>query len=326
MKNRISILRNGVVYGLTSFAMVLFFQNCDGGFRHDPSLGTLSSLGNTDLFRMTMFDPTGETVPEGTSLDGGVEYRLESAGAVLPVTVTWSLPTNTGNCVLKTGPGTAIRYLTCDRSGRVSVRSSAYWPDGTSTIIVTERTTASYVTDACGVNLTSRRVFRIPNGAGSAAWNSSVYRFGFHFDVMVLILRVCNDDSTTTHQLRTAGSPCASQSTTMAKSEFYDCVVANSSGLGGDGNFSGLYDLTVGPNAAFYVKPFNGQALYADTTKTSDGKSCASCHGAFSVSEKRGGSYTGLKNSIAANKGGMGVYSGRITDNELRAIAFSLNQ
>ena len=323
MKHRTRIILNGVVFGLTSFGLVLGFQNCDGGFKHDPSTGSLSSAGSTDLFRLTTFDPTGETVSEGASLEGGVEYRLESAGAVLPVTVTWSLPTNTGNCVLKTGPGTAIRYLTCDRSGRVAVRSSAYWPDGTSTIIVSERTTASYVADACGVSTTSRRVFRIPNGAGMVAWNSSVS------PVVVNVgqtLRVCNDDTSKTHQLRTAGSPCASQSTPMVKSEFYDCVVNNSSGLGGDGNFAGLYDATVGPNAAFYVKPFNGQALYADTTKTSDGKSCVSCHGAFSVSEKRGGSYTGLKNSIAANKGGMGVYSGRITDNELRAIAFSLNQ
>ena len=317
------LIRNGLIYGLTSFVMVMSFQNCDGGFKTGTNAGSNSSSGATDQFRMTTFSPTGEALSEGQGLDGGVEYRLESAGAVLPVTVTWTMPLNTGGCTLRAGPGTAIRYLTCTSGGRVQVRTAAYWPDGSSTVLLTDRPTSTYVSDSCGVNMTSRRVFRIPNGTGTAAWNSSVS------PVIVYVgqtLRVCNDDATKTHQFRTAGSPCASQPSPMAKSEYYDCAVANSSGLAGDGTFTGLYDNTVGASAAFYVKPYNGQILYSDTTKSSDGKSCVSCHGAFSNSEKRGGSYTGLKDSIAANKGGMGVFQGRFTDDELRAIAFSLNQ
>lgn len=317
--------RDGLVFGLAAFVLVLFFQNCDGGFKYNASSGSLTSAGgDVDKFRLTTFDSTGSVVPEGLSFDSGYEYRLEGAGPDLPVTVTWKMLTNTGNCVLKTGPGTAIRYVTCDKAGKVAIQSSAYWPDGSVTVLSTDRTTTTYVPDACGLNLSTRRIFRIANGTGTMPWNSSLTPLIVYVGQT---LRVCNVDPTASHQLHTSGSPCVSASTPMGLQAYYDCNVANNANLTAPGGtFAGMYDQINGPTAAFYVKPINGQALYADTTKTASGQSCVSCHGAFSVSEKRGASFTGLKASIDANRGGMGTYSGRITDDELRAIAFSLNQ
>jgi hypothetical protein len=313
----------GLGWGLASFVMVLSFQNCDGGFKYNAETASLSSAGaGLEKFRLSVFEPSGSTIPEGQSLDGGTEYRLEGAGPDLPVTVVWKLLTNTGNCILKTGPGTAIRYITCDKNGRVQVQSSAYWQDGSVTVLVTDRATTTNVADACGVNLSTRRVFRIPAGTGAAAWNS------FMNPMVVFVgqtIRVCNAD-TVMHQFRSAGTPCVSQPAPMANQGYYDCVVANSTGLAADKTFLGLYDQLNGPSAAFYVKPLNGQQLYADNTKTSNGSSCVTCHGQFSDSEKRGSSFTGLKAAIDGGRGGMGVYVGRITDDELRAIAFSLNQ
>ncbi len=316
-KSKVSAL----VYGLASFVLVLFFQNCDGGFKYDAATG-LTSAGGLDKFRLTVFEPAGSSIPEGQSLDGNTEYRLEGAGPDLPVTVVWRMLTNTGNCTIKNGLSNAIRFVTCDRVGRVQIQSSAYWPDGSVSVLMTDRATTTAASDACGPNLSTRKVFRIPIGTGTRAWNLITNPLPMSVGQT---LRVCNAD-TVAHQLRTAGTPCVSQPASMAAGAFYDCVISNSTGLAADGTFAGLYDQLGGPSAAFYVKPSNGQALYADTTKTSNGSSCVTCHQQFSVSEKRGGSYTGLKDSIAGNRGGMGVYAGRLTDDEMRAIAFSLNQ
>lgn len=320
--------RHGSVLAVMGFFIALFFQNCDGGFHFDPSTGELSSSSTGGVgsaqFRLTTFNPSGLVVPEGQSFEGGVEYRIVGSGQnVSTASLVWQLLNNTGSCILKSGTGPETRFVQCSAAGRVSIQSSAIWDDGSTTVLVSERTTSALIVDACGASTSSRVVFRIPNGTAANAWNSTAS------PVVVYVgqtLRVCNDD-VTQHQLRTAGTPCASQPAPMARQAFYDCVIANNNGLNATtGVFNGLYDQIAGVNAAFYVRPYNGVALYADTTKTSNGQSCVSCHNAFANSEKRGASFTATKNAIMNNTGGMGVYNGRITDDEIRAIAFSLNQ
>lgn len=325
-EKRVPLMRRyGAGVAVMGFLIALFFQNCDGGFHYDPNSGELSSLGGigSSQFRLTTFNSSGIVVPEGQSLEGGVDYKIVGSGqSIGTATLMWQLMNNTGNCVLKSGTGPETRYLMCDKSGTVTVQSSAIWPDGSSTVLSSSRTTSGVTVDACGTSTLSRVVFRIANGTGNAPWNSSAS------PVVVYVgqtLRICNDD-TAVHQLHTNGTPCPHQPSTMAKGAFYDCSIANATGLTAMGVFSGLYDHNLGTNAAFYVKPFDGRALYADTTKTSSGQSCVSCHNAFATSSKRGASFTSIKNAIMNNTGGMGVYNGRITDDELRAISFSLNQ
>ena len=328
MKRVPLIRRYGVVFGIFGFVSLMLFQNCDGGFHYDPNSGSLSSSGGGGLgnsqFRLTTFNPSGIIVPEGQSFEGGIEYRIVASGEqVSTATIQWLLLNNTGNCILKSGTSPETRYVQCDRSGTVSIQSSAIWMDGSTTVLASQRTTGALIIDACSSPPSSRVVFRIPNGTAANAWNSTAS------PVVVYVgqtLRVCNDD-TTAHQLRTAGTPCATQPASMAKGGSYDCVIANANGTNATtGVFNGLYDNIAGVNAAFYVRPYNGVALYADTTKTSNGQSCVSCHNGFANSTKRGASFTSTKNAITNNTGNMGIYNGRITDDELRAIAFSLNQ
>jgi hypothetical protein len=112
----------------------------------------------------------------------------------------------------------------------------------------------------------------------------------------------------------------------MANGGFYDCTIANRNNIdAATGTFNGWFDTIAGASARFYVRPFDGQALYADVTK-GNGQSCASCHNSFAMTSKRGASFTSIKAAIDTNRGGMGSYVGRITDDELRAISFSLNQ
>lgn len=320
--------RYGALVGITGFFIALFFQNCDGGFHYDPNSGELSSASiggvGSSQFRITTFNSSGLVVPEGQSFDGGVEYKLVGSGdTIRTATLMWQLLNNTGNCVLKSGTGPETRYIVCDKSGTVSIQASAIWPDGSSTVLSSARTTGALIVDPCGPATLSRVVFRIAAGTGTAAWNSSASPVVVNVGQ---ILRVCNDD-TIAHQLHTEGTPCIHQPNPMNKGSFYDCAIANSNGVNATtGVFNGLYDHIAGTNAAFYVKPFNGMLLYADTSKTASGQSCVSCHNAFANSSKRGASFTAIKNAMNNNTGGMGTYNGRITDDEIRAIAFSLSQ
>ena len=317
--------RYGAIFGVMGFFIALFFQNCDGGFHYDPSSGSLSSVSGvgSSQFRLTTFNSGGTVVPEGQSLTGGVEYKIVGSGeAISTATLMWQLLNNTGNCVLKSGTGPETRYIVCDKSGTVSVQASAIWQDGSSTVLSTTRTTGAVIVDACGVTNSTRIVFRIAAGTAAAPWNSSTSPVAISVGQ---VLRICNDD-TTAHQLHTPGTPCPTQPDSMAKGALYDCTIANATGVNGTGVFNMLYDEIAGANAAFYVKPYNGVALYADTTKTANGQSCVSCHNAFANTTKRGASFSSIKNAIDTNRGGMGTYVGRITDDEIRAIAFSLNQ
>lgn len=314
--------RASVGLSIAGVLAVMLFQNCDGGFHYDPISGKLSSVaavgagvGSSD-FKLMTYSAEGLAIAEGQSLQGGVDYKVVATGSrVADSVLSWTLSENTGNCSLKAGTGPETRFVNCTKSGRVSVNVTAIWPDGTTTVLASARTTSDLTTDLCGVSDAKRIVFRIPAGTGVAAWNSAASA------VLLFVgqtLRVCNDD-TINHQLRTGGQPCAAQGAPMSKGQFYDCAIANTT-------TTGLYDQIAGTNAAFYIRTLDGAALYADTSKTSSGQSCASCHGAFAVSAKRGSSFTSIKNAIVGNRGGMGVHMGLTSDDEIRAIAFALNQ
>lgn len=73
-----------------------------------------------------------------------------------------------------------------------------------------------------------------------------------------------------------------------------------------------VYPNTAPTNAPPTVSPLDGAALY--------GSYCAGCHGALSVSTKRGRTATQIRNAISANSGGMGGLSG-LTDAQLQAIS-----
>lgn len=318
-----------IIMGLAiATVMTVSFQNCDGGFHYDPTSTSLSSINNnsgvgSSQFKITTFTKDGLAVPEGQSFDGGVEYKILASGSALSTAViTWSMPQNTGNCVLRSATGPEARFVTCDKSGRVTIQASAVFEDGATSVLASERTTGELIRDLCGSSTFSRVVFRLPVGTGAGAWNAVAS------PVVVYVgqtLRICNDD-TTNHQLHTDGSPCTTQGAPMAKGAFYDCSIASVSlATGPGGTYTGLYDQIVGMSAPFYVKPYDGRALYADTTKTNNGQSCVSCHNPFATSSKRGAQFSSIKNAILTNRGGMANYT-NITDDELKAIAFSLNQ
>ncbi len=316
-----------VVVGVSTTAL---FTNCDGGFKYDPNSGKLESLGDgqnqSGDLKITTFNPAGMVVSEGQSLEGGVDYRLVATGTGLSsATIAWQITENSGACVLRNGVSDDTRYVMCDQSGRVSVQVSATFVDGARSVASVPRTTAavSDPNDACGASTASRVVFRIPANTGTSPWNSSAA------PVLTFVgqtLRICNNDARG-HQLHTNGNPCPHQPNTMATGAFYDCAIANRNNLdGATGTFNGWFDTAAGANARFFFRPLDGQALYSDTTKTSNGQSCASCHNAFANSTKRGSSFTAIKNAITSNRGNMAIYNGRITDDEIRAIAFALNR
>ena len=115
----------------------------------------------------------------------------------------------------------------------------------------------------------------------------------------------------------------------MTKGKFYDCAISTNTGTNATtGVFNGLYDQIAGVNAALYVRPYDGQALYADTSMSTTGLvACANCHGAFAVSARKGRTFQQIKTAIATVPA-MAVLQNTtlLTDDEIRAISFALAQ
>ncbi|MDX9731316.1 MAG: hypothetical protein RBT63_06045 [Bdellovibrionales bacterium] len=261
--NRKLIWRYGLVLGVSLISTTLLYQNCQGGFHYDPEKGTVtmneSMGGNTSLggsVRLTTFSPSGMVVPEGQSLEGGLEYRVEVSGSLESATIMWQLAENSGNCVLKTSIEQAKRFVLCDQAGRVGVRASVTFGNGSTSVLLSERTTGAVApADACGTSTADRVVFRIPRGTGNGPWNSSTSPVEVYVGQT---LRICNDD-TVTHQLHTNGTPCAHQPRAMAQGEFYDCRIANLNGRNANtGIYNNTYDHNLGTNSAVYIRGMPG--------------------------------------------------------------------
>ncbi len=328
---RVPLMRRyGFVFALTGFFCALFFQNCDGGFHYDKNAGlSVAGFGSggvgDERFSITTFNPSGLVVPEGQSFEGGLEYKVVAAGqAIQTATLLWQFSSNTGNCILKAGTGPETRFVVCSRSGTVAVQASAIWADGSTTVLASQRTTSELIIDACGPSSSVRSVFRIANGTNANPWNSSAS------PIVVYVgqtLRICNDDAVS-HQLHTDGNPCAHQPATMARGQFYDCAITNITGAPANAPYTGLYDHIAGTNAAFYVRPYDGVALYADTSNSTTGTfACAVCHNAYGpASTRRGRTFAQIKAAIATVPA-MAVFQNQalLTDDEIRAIAFSLS-
>jgi hypothetical protein len=303
--------------GAAGLVSVFAYQNCDGGFQFDPVTGTLSSTGGLGAsggsLTITTFDPSGR-VHTDEVFEGGLQYKVVATGAgVSSATLLWTRTQDTGNCVLSSGTSSDTRFVTCSNNGTVKIRLEAFWDDGRVDSREITKNTTAVVVDACGVNSDTRVVFRIPQGTNTGPWNSTAS------PALVFVgqtLRICNDDSVN-HQLHTGGSPCAHQGSAMSRGQFYDCVIANA-------NTAGMYDHIHGTGATFSVQALDGVALYADASKSGTTSSCATCHNPIGTSTKRGRTFAQIKDAILNNRGGMGSYNGRITDNEIRAIAFSL--
>lgn len=318
--------RYGTVFAVFGFCTTLLFQNCDGGFHYDPQSGQLSSLDVKDgEFRLTTFNPAGFLMTDDQVFEGGLEYKVVASGrAVDTATLLWQLSANTGSCVLKAGAGPEVRYVTCSKTGAVSVQASAVWEDGSTSVLAMQRSTTELIIDACGPSSSMRTVFRIANGTGANPWNSSASPLVVFVGQ---VLRICNDDMTA-HRLFTNGTPCAAQATNMTKGQFYDCAIGSTMGQSPTTlTYTNLYDANAGTNATFNVRPYDGVALYSDTSNSTSGtQSCASCHSDFATSTRKGRSFQQIKAAIA-NSANMVQFrdTNLLTDDEIRAIAFSLS-
>ena len=94
--------------------------------------------------------------------------------------------------------------------------------------------------------------FRIPDGTGKKAWNTS------ETTVEVKVgetLRIINDDSTPHRLHTTGGKPCKHAPSNIAKGEHYDCVVTKTADPDVEDEF--CYDHNIGPSARFYLRATN---------------------------------------------------------------------
>jgi len=326
---------------IAAIILMLLYQNCgDGGYTYDPQNSQLSSGGsgnggnggsdtgggnnmggggnatpppaNSGAFTITLYAAGGTVLPANMALDPGFAYDLRASGQnVSTANITWTvLSTSTAACSLTSNGISTRRDLKCVTTGTVNIRADASWLDGTVAVANLSRNVMGNQPGGGGGDSTDPNLveFRIRAGTGNGAWNTAASA------VLVFpgqTLRIFNDD-TIAHRLRTPGAPCPQQPANMAPNQSYDCVINSAHAA----TATDPYDFNAGATAIFYVNSMDGQVLY--------GTACAGCHGTFNASEKKGASFTGIKNAIAGNVGGMGNIN--LNDNQLRAIAHALSR
>jgi hypothetical protein len=312
--------------------LVVLFQNCGAGFEVDTKqianrdLGSAGSgpepTGGTSPSDSTptgpavdatalgirFFDSAQTLISSGVALTAGQEYTLFASGYSATQTLTWSLQANTAGCSLTTLTATPFTTtLRCSTTGSTSIQLNAKNIDGTSKLALLQHTMGPSTPDYCSplVGAKPAAVFRIPAGTASGAWNLATS------PVSVAVgqtLRICNDDAGN-HQLKTSGTPCATQPTAMAQGQFYDCLVTSTA-------TNGLSDALTG--GSFSVAAFDGRALFATN--------CANCHGAFpgqNGMNATGASGSSIDTLIKGNRGGMGAI--KLTPEQLNAIGYALS-
>mgnify|MGYP001571175823 FL=1 len=306
------------------------FQNCDGGFVMNRKTGELSSTSTGDGGTipttvqttgpngLKTYGPGGAVMADTIVIDTAMDYTLMASGTgITSAILTWSIsPTsNTASCSLGSTGSNYSKILRCLTAGAVQVRAEAIWADGTNTVAFVNRTVqVGSIGSPPGTTNPDIIEFRIRSGTANGAWNTA------STPVVAFVgqtLKIVNDD-TMVHRLHTNGNPCIHQPNDSAPNATYDCVIAAvHAPATGD-----LYDHNVGTSATFFLQTIDGAAQY---NRVVSGSACVNCHGALATSEKRGRGFNAIKNAILSNTGGMGTrYGAVLTDDEIRAIAYSL--
>lgn len=306
------------------FGICTTFQNCDAGFSYDPSTAELSSLGGggndlTGVFGVVVYAPGGTSpLDTSTSLDTGFDYEVRATGATTSsalLTFTVNATSTTANCTLSSVGNVLKRSIKCTSTGTVRVDVKAIWPDSTVSMVSLTKSVGTFSATPTPVPTNGNVVqFRIRAGTGGSPWNTSAD------PIRVFVgqtLQVFNDD-TINHRIHTNGSPFAHQADETLPNASTNFVIASAH----SGTATDTYDHNAGTSASIFIESIDGAAQYARSTGPG---SCASCHGAnVATSQKRGASFTTIKNAITNNTGNMRGIT--LTDQELRAIAYVLNK
>lgn len=287
------------------------FQNCSSGFVPGTT-GSSTQATALDHPKVDFgFIRNGASVAQDTIVAGST-YEISVIGTIGEFRdVKFVLnANNSANCVLVGGTSMLLMQLACANAGTATAVVSVYWNDGRVDSVTKGITVQMAALPSPTPAISLIVEFRIPVGTGRMAWNTAAtYVLAF----VGQTIRITNDD-TTAHALHTNGSPCAHEMGTMATGGQYNCVVTaeHLNPSAGD-----VYDHTVGPVAAFFVKTINGATRYTNN--------CAGCHGALAATNRKGSSFTDIKTAIANNPNMSGVASLKnLTDEELKAIAFVL--
>lgn len=318
--------RNAVLLPAVGFMLALLFQNCDGGFQYDPLTGQLSSLGSLDSgpLGLKAFTSGGSMMSDTANLVINTSYDLRATGSNLSdAALIWNIGnTNTANCTLTATGDSLRRSIQCASVGSVEVKLEGVWSDGSQTVAVMSRTVAESAGSGPGATPTpnpggdptapdpDRVDFRIRAGTGTGAWNAAAS------PVVVFVgqtLRIFNDDNIA-HRLVTPGQPCASPASDTAPNGYGDCVIGSAHAA----NATDLHDKN-GTSAVFYVYALDGADLYQSQSK---GR-CASCHGDITRSNKKGASFSQIKNAIATRSQMRDIV---LTDAEIQAISYRLSK
>ena len=318
-------------------AVTATFQNCDGGFKYNPTTKELSSTSSassssgvglsgpgpvvTGPFALSVYGAGSALLADTATVDSGFDFEVRASGTgVDSALLTWSIPAsnNTAGCALTSSGVTYSRTLRCSTAGLVQVRVDGTFKDGSSASAFTNRTVVlggvGSPTPPVNVNIVE---FRIRAGTGKGAWDTSATA---PVAFVGQTLRVYNDDNVV-HRMHTPGTPCPHEGMDTAPNASADCVLSSAHSP----TAVDLYDHNNGTSATFYLNVIDGAAQYARTFSIGGvQKSCVNCHNALATSAVKGAGFNSIKAAITSNIGGMGAIT--MTDDEIRAVGYVLSK
>ncbi len=308
----------GWIYSVAiGFGLIFGFQNCGSGFSalENGSSG-LSSVGSQGVNTLSL-------LPTSTNLYTvqDINFKLSGALANSASTIKWSnVFSGSSPCTDDVNEEDTTQYgVNCSVPGILVVNVSAIDDNG---ILQARSFTASVLTNPnpwpTGGD---KATFTIASGTGNNSWNTSASTIELYIG---MTLTIKNGD-TVSHQLHVNrydsnaalnGHPCAHEADPMLPGGSYDCVITKTYDPATDPI---IYDHNAGGSARFYLRAYDGAALYATN--------CASCHGALATTLKRGKLFADINSSIMTNGSMKGIASlTALTAVQRKAIAFALKK
>lgn len=248
-----------------------------------------------------------------------LSFQARGAGISSGAAYAWSYSLN-GSTPCHSHPESDPSVFTvhCDNPGSLRVSLQITNPDGSVVSLSYSAEIAQNTAPAPVPSTAASLTFRVKAGTGPSPWNTMASEIELFVGQT---LRVFNDDSIN-HQLHVDrfntnadlnARPCAHQAAAMAPGGFYDCVVTKAYDPAIHPN---IYDHLAGPNARFYLRAYDGAALYQNK--------CASCHNPLATSEVKNRSVTQISNALNSVSAMSSLKS--MPAGEIRAISYILNK
>lgn len=274
-----------VLFGGLSLLALGAFQNCSPGFQAPNATNTAAQSSAAGAHQALYIGSNSATVATGQDLQFAAHLDQQAPGAVY----AWGYDLNgaqTG-CTSRLGTTPEAFIVKCTQGGTLTVSLRVVVGEkniGPVSYNVDLGGNGAPTTGGSGTGTTTTPggtiVFEIPNGTGTASWNSTANKI----EAIVGDTITIKNMDTTNHQMHTGGAPCP-HGGSIAPGAQMNCVVTAAVDAT---KTKVVYDHI--SNAQVYLVAYSPAAQYS--------MYCMSCHGAAGTQHK-GATAAQIKSGIA---------------------------